>query len=234
MEAGFTGGFFSNKEALQIFCNEVMQNHCLVMQMKQELTVKHSEDHELFARIHNKRFLLSIKRNKHFKTVLCVCALLGEGQTRQSKHFLQSAGYTGRQILLEGWKEFSEKPMNRYIELLLQAEREENFPFITEAPPPLPNPFFCYLLHNTRAGFQRKRFQQASYKNSFCSALQSELCFLLMVRQTVFLPGQTHYHSTETWWAIPGLAQDSQTLAGCWSQQLSALAFEILLINCFF
>lgn len=72
--------------------------------------------------------------------------------------------------------------MNRYIELLLQAEREENFQFITEAPQPLPNPFFSYLLHKTRAHFQRTRFQQTSYKNSLYSALQSELYFLLMVK----------------------------------------------------
>lgn len=50
--------------ALQIFCNEAMQNHCLVMQMKWDLTEKHSRDHEPFAKTQSKDFLLSVKSHK--------------------------------------------------------------------------------------------------------------------------------------------------------------------------
>lgn len=38
-----------------------MQNHCLVMQMKWELTEKHSGEHKLFAKIQSKNFYCQSK-----------------------------------------------------------------------------------------------------------------------------------------------------------------------------
>lgn len=46
-----------------------MQNHCLVMQMKWELTEKHSKDHEPFAKTQSKDFLLSVKSHKRFQII---------------------------------------------------------------------------------------------------------------------------------------------------------------------
>lgn len=56
--------FFPSNEThldLQIFCNEAMQNHCLVMQMKRELTEKHSGEHESFAKTQSEKFYCQSK-----------------------------------------------------------------------------------------------------------------------------------------------------------------------------
>lgn len=52
-------------------------------------------------------------------------ALLGEGQTRQSKHFLQSLRYPGYKVLQEGCISFPKNLLDRYTVLLPEEGRKQ-------------------------------------------------------------------------------------------------------------
>lgn len=201
--------------------------------MKWELTEKHSRDHEPFDKTQSKDFLLSVKSHKRFQIMgFFAWTLLGEGQTRQSKHFLQSLRFPGYKVLQEGCISFPKNLLDRYT-VLLPEEGRKQFSVHHWSTPTSTKPIpFRY---HTRPKLTPKEQDFGKQTTQFpWFASQSELYFLLMVGHTVVLPEQTCCHSTKARVTVPGLAQDSPRRAGSRPPWHSTLAFESLHLHCFF